>query len=147
MQPEWQCGDEKKKCDGACLHGKNAKLDKCTITKKEILPGSDTLCSGIRDARICSELKKWIENANKRFPNQEWQIRKCTGEEKCDCGKYTLTAGKQKIELKDEIIDSTGKVEIPVYGELELHCIMKISGTFEVSGGGFAISRCALKDK
>lgn len=135
---------EDEKCGGACFVGKETTITKCSFTKVVIEKGSDGACHLlVTSKRICDQLTDQFEAANvsaedpKKFPSGIWIINKCT--EGCECKKgYMLKKGPQKFELKDRTVTSTGKIKI--YGEVT--CVVTLTGTVEVDGGGFALVEC-----
>ncbi len=135
---------EEEKCSGACFIGNKTTITKCEFTKVKVERGSDLACNIITSALICLQLKSDFAAANKaaaddpkKYPNGEWLINKCS--DGCDCEKkYVVKKGPQKFELKDRTIKSTG--ELRGFGKTT--CIVTVTGTVEVDGGGFALVPC-----
>ena len=128
-------------CSGGCIAGQAPKLKSCNITKLETLPESDFSCRLVTPAKICDKLKEYIDQGNKKFPNDPWVIDKCTDKDKCKCKDYSLKDQPLTLNLKDQLVVAEGVI----LGVGKVHCAFKVTGTVVLLSGALVFVECEKK--
>ena len=129
--------DTPEECKGGyCLWTKDPKVGDCKITSVIADKGNSYVCKIVTPDRICSHLKKTVEDSGNRNPGKIMQHNFCSNGCSCDTEKATMNDAPFYIILFNDVVMQ----ESP--GLTGFKCKFTITGTIEVTGGSIAILPC-----
>jgi len=135
--------DTPKECKGGyCLSTKDPKVGNCKITSVVGDKDNSYVCRLVTPERICSHLKKTVEDSGKTNPGKTIEHDFCSNGCSCDYANAKMNDAPFFIILINDVVmqERPGIVR-------GFTCKFTISGTIEVTGGSVAILPCKKAGK
>jgi RHS repeat-associated protein len=135
--------DTPKECKGGyCLSTKDPKVGNCKITSVVGDKDNSYVCRLVTPERICSHLKKTVEDSGKTNPGKTIEHDFCSNGCSCDYANAKMNDAPFFIILINDVVmqERPGIVS-------GFTCKFTISGTIEVTGGSVAILPCKKAGK